>query len=457
VREALAGFEAWIVGGAVRDAVLGRPVGDVDVAVRGDPEEAARAVGRVLRGPVFRLSEEFGAWRALAHGNEFTCDVSRLHGGDIEADLRRRDFTVNAMAVAAGGGGLIDPVGGAADAKAGVLRVLGEEAYAADPLRPLRLARLATELELEPEDDTERLTRAAAGRVEAAAPERVFGELRRIVVAGRALAGLDLLTRLGLMAVALPEVEALRGVEQSRYHHLDVYDHTREALARWLEVDADLERFLGSEVAEPLRRELDRPLADGLSRAQALRFAALLHDIGKPATRGTRADGRVTFIGHDSEGEGMVRAVCRRLRTSERLAAFLGGVTRHHLALGFMVHGRPLSRRAVYRYLTACGPVAVEVTAFSCADRLATRGRRAEDAIPAHLELARELLGEALAWRAEGPPAPIRGDDLAREVGIEPGPQLGRVLREIEEASFVGEVRSRADAVEYARRSLQAR
>jgi hypothetical protein len=149
----------------------------------------------------------------------------------------------------------------------------------------------------------------------------------------------------------------------------------------------------------------------------------------------------------------MIRALCRRLRTSERLSRFLEGLTRHHLVLGFLVHERPLDRRMVYRYLKHTSPVEVEVTLLSCADRLATRGRNAEAAIAAHLELARELMAEALAWRASGPPRPpLRGDELAGELGIDPGPELGRLLAELEEAAFTGEAATRDQALEVARR-----
>jgi poly(A) polymerase len=161
----------------------------------------------------------------------------------------------------------------------------------------------------------------------------------------------------------------------------------------------------------------------------------------------------VTFIGHDRLGEEMVSQVCRRLRTSERLSRFVGAVTRHHLVLGFLVHERPLDRRAVYRYLTRTQPVEVEVTLLSCADRLATRGRNADRAIDAHLALAEELMPAALEWRRTGPPRlPIRGDELAREMGIEPGPELGRVLAELREAAYAGEIDNRDAAVDLARR-----
>ncbi len=447
---------AWIVGGTLRDGMLERRITDVDLAVAGDPERVARAVAAAVGGPVFRLSDRFGAWRAIDRERQFVCDVSPLQGGSIEADLAQRDFTVNAMAALLGGHEIIDPHGGREDLAAGVLRVLGARAYEADALRPLRLARLATELPLSPDEETERLTRAAAPRVAEASGERVFAELRRIVTADEMLAGLSLCSSLGLMEAVLPEVAALRGVEQSHFHHLDVYEHTLEVVRRQLQLERELESTF-ADLAGPLHAVLDEPLADGLNRAEALRLAALLHDVGKPSTRGVRGDGRVTFIGHDSVGEEMVRAICRRLRTSERLASFVSGVTRTHLALGFLIHEQPLTRRAVYRYLKFCRPVEVEVTLLSCADRLATRGRRATPAIAAHLEVARTMMGQALAWRRDGPPRPpIRGDELARELGIEAGPRLGWLIEQLEEASFAGEIETRADALEFARRVVPA-
>ena len=149
----------------------------------------------------------------------------------------------------------------------------------------------------------------------------------------------------------------------------------------------------------------------------------------------------------------MTIALCRRFHTSEKLAAFLGSVTRHHLVLGFLVHERPLDRRAIYRYLRTCEPVEIEVTLLTCADRRATRGRNAEAAIAVHLELAREIMGEALAWRRDGgaPTPPIRGDELAREIGIDPGPELGGLIETLREAVFAGEVQDRDQAVGFAR------
>jgi len=199
---------------------------------------------------------------------------------------------------------------------------------------------------------------------------------------------------------------------------------------------------------------LAEPLANELNRGQALRFGALLHDVAKPVTRRVTPEGRVTFIGHDSKGAEIATAVLTRLRASERLREHVAALTRHHLRLGFLVHEAPLGRRAIYRYLRACEPVGVDVTLLSVADRLATRGRGSEEAIRRHLELARVLLGEALAWRRARPRPPLRGDELAREVGLRPGRQLGNILGELEEASFAGEIGSREQAIERAREAV---
>ncbi len=144
----------------------------------------------------------------------------------------------------------------------------------------------------------------------------------------------------------------------------------------------------------------------------------------------------------------------RRLRTSERLSEHVAALTRHHLRLGFLVRELPLSRRTVYNYLQACAPVEVDVTVLSVADRLATRGSGATEAIAKHLRLAQELLTEALAWRADPPRPPVRGDELANALGVRPGPRLGQVLEELTEASFAGEIETHEQVLQRARETL---
>ncbi|HET7051497.1 MAG TPA: HDIG domain-containing protein [Solirubrobacteraceae bacterium] len=444
---------AWLVGGAVRDRLLGRPTGDYDVAVTVDAGQLARKLARATHAHAFELSEGFGAWRVTARDRSWQLDLLPLAGETIEEDLRKRDFTVNAIAEPLGGGDHVDPFGGLADLRARRLRMVSPQAFAADPLRSLRLARLACELDFEAEPETVSAARARAPALAGVAAERIFAEIKRIVIADRALDGLALMDALGVTDVVLPELTRLHGVEQSGYHHLDVHHHTLAVLADTIELERDPEQWLG-EHAQAVALLLDEPLANELTRGQALRFGALFHDVAKPQTRNVTSEGRVTFMGHDAAGAKVAAEALTRLKASERLRDHVAALTRHHLRLGFLVHEMPLSRRAVYRYLHDCEPVEVDVTLLSVADRLATRGRGSEVAIARHLELARELLGEALAWRANRPRPPVRGDELARAVGLAPGPQIGRVLAELEEASFAGEIASADEAIEWARELL---
>ncbi len=185
----------------------------------------------------------------------------------------------------------------------------------------------------------------------------------------------------------------------------------------------------GRERGRELAALLSEPLADGLTRGGALRWGALLHDAAKPLTREVRpADGRVTFIGHDALGAQLAGEVLGRLRASARLRAHVAALVRHHLRLGFLVHDpQPLARRTVFAYLRACEPVEVDVTLLSVADRLATRGDRAQESIDAHLRLARTMLTDALRWRAERPAAAARARRRARARARHPrGPASGR-------------------------------
>ena len=455
-RAALRDERAWLVGGAVRDRLLGRPLSDLDLVVDGDVRAAARHLALAVGGPAFELSDTFGAWRVMGPGRRWQADLTPLRAASIADDLAARDFTVNAIAEPLEGGELLDPFGGGEDLGAGRLRMVGPTAFSSDPVRVLRLARFACELELRPEPETLTAARQHAAAVADVAQERVFAELKRIVSAPRALDGLTLMDDLGLTAAVLPELDALRGVEQNHYHHRDVHGHTLEVLEHAIALEHDPGAVLGDASLGPAIAELlAEPLADDLTRAGALRLGTLLHDTAKPQTRVRTLTGHVGFPGHDDVGATVSRGALTRLRASEKLRAHVAALAQHHLRLGFMVHRRPLDRRDLYRYLSACEPVEVDVTLLTVCDRLATRGRKAEEAIAKHLDLAREVLHAALAWRAQGKHTPlVRGDALAAALGVAAGPELGRLLEAIAEARYAGEVASADEAVALARSLL---
>lgn len=456
-RQTLAGCAAWVVGGQPRDRALGRDTRDVDLLIDGDPELAARTLARAARAVAFELSREFGAWRVVARGREWQIDVSAVRADALEHDLARRDFTVNAMAEPLAGGALLDPLGGMADLSARRLRMTGPQALGADPLRVLRLVRLAVALDLDADTATAASARRHAPGLAGVAPERVLSELGQIVAADAAVRGFALMDELGITPVLLPELAEMHGVEQNRFHHRDVWGHTLEVLQACVDLQRDPAAMVGERHAGAIGELLGESLADDLSRGTGLRLGALLHDVAKPRTRGEHPGGRVSFIGHDVLGAELTRDVLGRLRASERLRAHVAKLTREHLRPGFLVHENPLSRRSMFDYLLACQPVEVDVLLLSVADRLATRGAAAERSITRHMELVNELLPEALRWRCHGPPKPlIRGDELARELDMVPGPTVGVLLGELLGAQYAGEVSDREQALALLRRRARA-
>ncbi len=431
-REVLAGEQAWLVGGAVRDRLLGRDTDDVDLAIPGDPKRLARKLAKAAGGASFQLSGAFGAWRVVGPAHAWHVDLVTLRDDDIVADLALRDFTINAMAEPLAGGELLDPHHGREDLERRLVRMVSAQALADDPLRSLRAIRIAVEIDLEIEPATGEAVSANARGIGRVAPERVFGELKRVVSAAAVRRGLRMMDAHGLTDVVLPELSALKGIEQSHFHHADVHDHTLEVL----------EQVAVLEHEYPL---LAQPLSDELTRGQAMRWAALLHDAAKPQTRAFLPDGRVTFLGHDVEGAQLARDVLGRLRSSQKLRDYVAALVAHHLDAGFLVHRRPLDRRTIWRYLSATRPYSEDVTIFTVADRLATRGRNAEQAIEAHLEVADELI--AAAREPVGKPL-VRGDELAQ---IAKGPRLGEILAQLEEDRFAGVISTREEALARAR------
>jgi putative nucleotidyltransferase with HDIG domain len=447
----LEGTPAWVVGGATRDALRGEVAADVDVAVQGSPEGAASRLTRAHGARRFRLSAEWDSWRVDGGTLPFTVDIMPLLGERLEDDLARRDFTVNAIALALASGELVDPHGGRRDLEQHRLRLVSDAAYRADPVRLVRLVRLARQLALRPDEQALSLARRDAPLLGRAPAERVRDELVRTIKLPEPWRAVEMLDEVRVLGALEPELERARGVEQSPYHHQDVLGHVMEVVEHTARLTADPEPVFREHAPRMLDR-LGEPLADDLDRGQALLLAALLHDIAKPATMALTAEGRVTFMGHDRLGAEMSEAWCVRYRTSRRLRAFVANLVREHLVLGFMVHRQPLSLRQIDRALRRIAPEQVEQAVLSCADRLATRGPRTSEAsIRRHLVLVREMVGWHFTLVDRGPVRPAAtGDAIARAVGREPGPWLADLLDLLREERLLGRINTESEAIRFA-------
>ena len=448
------GRPAWAVGGGVRDALLGRPVADLDLAVEGDAAPAAAQLARAHGAGRFRLSRGFGAWRVQGGDLGMTVDITPVQGAGIADDLERRDLTVNALAVPLDAPDeVIDLHGGLDDLAGRRLRLVSPGALRDDPVRLLRTARLAEQLGFAIAPETVSRAREDAPTVWSTAGERLADELGRIAALPAPHRAFSRMDELGVLGALVPQLEESRGLEQSPYHHKDVLGHTLEVVEHVAVISADPEPVFRSR-APRVAAALAEPLADELTRGQALVLGALLHDMAKPATRGVTPEGRITFFGHDRLGAEMADDLLRRLRVSTRLREQVVRLVRLHLPLGFLVHRTPLSLRQIDRYLRGTAPAEIEVIVLSVADRLATRGpRTTESSIARHLALAREMMDAHLALVDRGPARPlVAGDELAEVLGRPPGPWLSQLLDALREEQLVGAVRSRPQALAFARR-----
>ncbi len=467
------GVPAFAVGGFLRDALSGRPSHDIDLAVAADPLLVGPALAAALGAHYFPLSEEERQARIVIPERRLQIDLLPLRDS-IEADLLGRDYTIDALAapleqVVAGRAQVVDPTGGRQDLRRRLVRAVREEAFPADPLRTLRGVRLAVELAFRIEPATADLIRRYASLLPQVAVERQRDELMRILATPRAGEGLGLLDDLTLFEQLLPEVAAVRGVEQPKEHYWDVLGHSLEAV-RALD-------FLLSE-AEPrerlprdLWRELWRSLAWwdgarehfreeivlGTPRTAVLKLAGLLHDVGKPETKTFDETGRMRFFGHPDVGADIAARTMRRLHFSSREVALVQTMVKAHLRPVQMGEQGPPTRRALYRYFRDCGDAAIDTLFLSLADHLGTAGPRVTVlGWRQHVGLVNCILTKRFQEEAIiAPPRLLRGDDLMAELGLPPGPQVGRLLELVREAQAAGEIATREEALTLARRLLE--
>jgi len=479
------GVEAYVVGGFLRDALLGRDIRDVDLSIAGDPLALGPELADARGGRYFPLAEERRMARVLLgeppvrRGVKVYVDLLPLRG-DVESDLRGRDFTIDAMAAplaqaAAGTAAIIDPTGGRDDLRRRLVRVIGEEAFRADPLRPLRGARLAVELDFEVDPDTADLIREHAGRLAQAAVERQRDELMRVLATPRAGQGLRLLDNLGLLERLLPELTDSRGVEQPKEHYWDVFDHSLEAVGNLDVLLAEEEprdrrgrrlwRELWGQLAwwEEARDYFREEVLPERPRSAVLKLGGLLHDIAKPETKMFDDTGRMRFFGHADVGAEKAGRVLRRLRFSAREVALVQTMVKAHLRPVQMGQPSPAgqgppTRRALYRYFRDCGGAAVEPLFLSLADHLATVGPRVNMSDwRQHVALVNYIVTKRFQEEEiTSPPKLLSGDELMAELNLSPGPLVGRLLETVREAQAAGEISTSEEALALARAARAA-
>ena len=445
--------DALLVGGAVRDAGLGRIRRDgldIDLAVPRGALPMARRIAERGRGTLVPLDDERGAARIVLGATRI--DIADFRAPTLEGDLAARDFTVNALAVPVralvreGRAAIVDPTGGLADLRARRLRLPDPSVLADDPLRGLRGVRLEATLGLRLVPTTARAIKAAAPRLTTVAAERVRDEVLELLAQSQSARALRRADELGLLTIILPEIEPMRVTTQPAPHRFPVLEHSLRAVAGADQVVArpgDLTPF-----GEELGTHLAAPLAGGVTRGQALKLAALLHDVAKPETR-RAIGGRVRFFEHDLIGAARVRDIGERLRLPAAVTGLVERLVRHHLRPMHLAAAPTVTSRARYRFYRDLGPDTRDLLLLVLVDAAAVRGEAPRRAWR-RATLVRDLLAGWSEQQEVASAAPLlRGDDVMRHFDLTPGPEVGRLLRRAREAQDLGRVSTRDEALAY--------
>ncbi len=461
----------YLVGGAVRDALLGRISHDLDFVVPNRAIKLTFHVANKLGVPAYILDKERDTGRVMLADEGTMLDFARFRGESLEADLRDRDFTINAIALpaeAVTAVSLIDPCDGAADLQARLIRQTHDQAIANDPVRALRGLRLAYSLDFTLAEETAFAITAAAPLLRTISAERVRDELVKLLETAVPHQAMRQMNQLGLMRVALPEIADLENVAQSAPHHEPVLAHTFSVL-RWL---VEIEALLtGAEPDKPvlaaaadklspfqtqLNDHLNRPIDGGVDGRILLRLAALFHDVGKKETQTIEENGRIRFLGHEKVGAERAGSRLRRLTLSNQAIKHVKQIVAGHMRpLHLANEAKGPSRRAIFRYFRAAGSAGLDIGLLSLADHLATyNGPGPDTQWTRLLDVVSILFSHYFERHTEtvAPPPLIDGRDLINELHITPGIEIGRILRLVQEAQAAGEIIDRAQALNFARR-----
>ncbi|MFZ2633266.1 MAG: HDIG domain-containing metalloprotein [Desulfosalsimonadaceae bacterium] len=433
--------KTYLVGGTVRDMILGIPPKDYDLVTLDDPRQTAGRIAESIAGRVVALGKPGKmVFRVITRG--LSLDVTPASGASIEEDLKKRDFTVNALAVSLSSGRLIDLFNGALDLQNKIIRMISVDNLRADPIRLLRAYRLAAFLNFSIDPETGRSIAAEASRISTSAGERVRDELMKLLDTPGAHRYVSQMDDAGLLTAIFPELLPLKACSQNEYHQFDVFEHTMQA------VDY-LEKLLHTpENLIPEHHSL-KNVQPAINRWPLLKYAILLHDIGKPQTRSVDTNGRVHFYHHEQESADMARKINRRLRLSNRQQTYVDFIIRHHLkplSLFTAFQKDKLSQKAITRFFLKCDDLSTDLFIHAIADIL---GKGIAENATAFMEFADHMCKaySGTFIPMAGHPRLLNGDDLIREFGLAPSPLFSKILRHVEEERLSQTIRTRDDAL----------
>jgi len=483
VRDVLPHQEIYLVGGAVRDILLNRLSQDFDFAVPSNGISLARRVANALKADFMVLDDERDTARVIVAESEssrtFMDFATYRNGTTLEADLRARDFTINAIAYDLRAQTLIDPLNGTTDLRAKTIRACSSTSLTDDPVRILRAIRQAAAFKFKIELETRKAMKEAASLLPKVSPERQRDELFKILEGPKPDASMRALEMLGVFPYLLPELPAMKGVNQSPPHIYDVWEHTLSVLGYLEGIISALRVGYSAEATNDMltglltlrlgryREQLAAHFAESLNTDRSVRavlfFSALYHDVEKPATKSVDEVGRIRFFDHDVKGAEVAANRGRTFNLSNDEVERIKKIILHHMRFHFFTSRlegdkKEPSRKAIYHFFHDSGEAGVDLVLLGLADLCGTRGHTlTQESWTAALDVARILLENYWEKPEEtvAPPRLLDGNDLMRELNLEPGRVIGQLLEAIREGQAIGRIETREQALDFAREELK--
>ena len=453
--------QVYLAGGFLRDKLLGRKGKDIDLVIEGKIDKFGKELAGALEGSFFILGENQVARIAIKDKGQRKIDICVIEDS-IEDDLKRRDFTVNSLAIDAkklSAGSefvrIIDVTGGLQDLKNKKISAMSSKTFKEDPLRILRAIRLSVELGFNIDPKTCSYLKESAPLVAGVSAERLQRELYAIFALTYSHEAIKLLDEMGIIGFILPEIEKMKGIAQNDYHHLDVWNHTLLALENLEAIVANLKEIFPDEHGQ-ISEHLSRFLQEEFNRMVPLKLAVLLHDIGKPRTKLVDPSGIVHFYNHSEVGAKMTEKICKRLKASNEITKIVVKLVAEHMRPGFLSKKGGSIDRAIRRFLRVGGEETVEILLLSLADRRATLGPLStEKSINRHENFIKKVMKDYFST-IEQPIEPlVDGYDLMKKLNIKPGKIIGELLEEIVEVQAEGRISTKEEALSFAEKYFE--
>ena len=444
--------QAYLIGGAVRDLILGVEPVDYDIAVPSPPDKFARIIAQRLNGKIVKLGKDrFSLYRVVS--DTLSVDITAVKHDDIDLDLRARDFTVNAIAYDLTTNNVIDITGGLKDLHNKRIKMVSSDAFTEDPVRLIRAYRLAVALNFEIDSLTLQAIARQAATIKGSPGERIWAELKLIMTCPNSFSAIQAMADTALLFAVIPELEELQDCPQNRYHASDAFNHTLKA---YLAMEQYLLRAESS-LPGTIRRFLKRITSENRILSK---MSVLLHDIGKPASRTQDELGNTHYYGHAAHGAKLSREICRRLHMSNRQQQWIEKVIRYHqrpLSLYLAQRHHPLRPKTVGRFYRQCGESTPYVLVHAIVDAIGKEGPTVSRNQELHNFLI-HLLSSCLERSSQSIPDPIiNGNDIMELHNIPPSPILGKILSTIQELQMAGVLKDREQALKWVSEYLKTR